>query len=195
VALHAFVIVTLEATVVWHSAVAAGAGEVMTTPPAVVPCAVAVLVASSGLGQFVTPEWQFAFVAVNVTVTLADAPPASEHGGVLHTGMLAVVPSGYVSFIVTLVSVPMPVLVAVAVHVYVIDVPSELTVPGPLHDLVTLMPHSGNECGGMKSLSVEVGDVDDRVSAMNVVKQGTLEPKTEFRSMPPSRNSPCANVV
>ena len=50
-ALHAFVIVTLEATGVWHSAVAAGAGEVMTTPPAVVPCAVAVLVASSGLTE------------------------------------------------------------------------------------------------------------------------------------------------
>src|SRR6266851_3515250 len=46
----------------------------------------------------------------------------------------------------------------------------------------------------MKSLSVEVGDVDDRVSPMNVVKQGMFAPKTEFRSMPPSRNSPWAKV-
>src|SRR5438105_8133785 len=113
----------------------------MTTPPAVVPCAVAVLVASSGLGQFGTPEWQFEFVATKVTVTLADAPPASEHGGVLHTGMLAWVPSGYVSFTFTSVSVPMPVFVTVRVHVCVIDVPSPLTVPGPLHDFVALMPH------------------------------------------------------
>src|SRR5437867_4184219 len=75
------------------------------------------------------------------------------------------------------------------------EVPSGLTVPDPLQDFVTLIPHSGNECGGTKSLGVEVGDVDDRVSAMNVVKQGMLEPKTEFRSMPPSRNSPCAKLV
>ena len=88
----------------------------------------------------------------------------------------------------------MPVFVTVTVHVYVIDVPSPLTVPGPLHDFVALMPHSGNECGGMKSLSVEVGDVDARVSPMNVVKHGMLDPKTEFRSMPPSRNSPCPKV-
>ena len=90
----------------------------------------------------------------------------------------------------TLLNVPMPLLVTVAVHVYVTEVPSGLTEPGPLHDFVTLMPHSGNETGPTKSLSVEFGDVEDRVSAMNVVKQGTLLPKTDSRSIPPSRNSP-----
>src|SRR5207244_8718775 len=74
-------------------------------------------------------------------------------------------------------------------------VPSPLTVPEPLHDLTKLRPHNGKEWGGTKSLRVDVGDVDARVSPMNVVKHGMLPPKIEFRSIAPSRNSPCAKAI
>src|SRR5579859_2596109 len=59
-----------------------------------------------------------------------------------------------------------------------------------------LTPQSGKEWGGVKSLSVAVVDWDERVSAMNVLKHGTLSapPKIAIRSTPPSKNSPGAKV-
>jgi uncharacterized protein with von Willebrand factor type A (vWA) domain len=58
----------------------------------------------------------------------------------------------------------------------VIWLPFALIKPDPAHVLVMLTPQSGKEWGGVKSLSVAVGDWDERVSAMNVVKQGMLAP-------------------
>src|SRR6266567_3904229 len=73
--------------------------------------------------------------------------------------------------------------------------PPLLITPPPLQPYATLIPHSGKEAGGEKSLRVAVGEFDARVSAMNVVKHGMLAPKIAFRSMPPSSSSPWANVV
>src|SRR5215469_2895900 len=55
------------------------------------------------------------------------------------------------------------------------------------------MAHSGNEVGVVKSLRVEVIEVEERVSAKKVVKHGAVV-KIVFKSKPISRNSPCSKL-
>ena len=56
--------------------------------------------------------------------------------------------------------------------------------------MVALSEHRGKETGGVKSLRLAVAEVDERVSAKKVLKQGILLPKILLRSTAISRNSP-----
>jgi|SRR5712692_2414080 len=110
--------------------------------------------------------------------------------------MVLVEPSGRVSVTSTSKSVPIPLFVTVPEKPYLTDEPSLATAPFVgLQVLVKVMPHNGKLCGPEKSLRVALPDVEARVSARNVVKQGTLLPKIDWRSMPPSRNSPAKKTL
>src|SRR6266496_2603132 len=93
----------------------------------------------------------------------------------------------------TLVKFPIPVFLTVPLKEYltlVAPVVGSLTNPAPVQVLVMLAPHSGNDTGGVRSLKVAVGEFEERVSAMKVLKQGRPPGKITLRSTPPSSSSP-----
>ena len=83
----------------------------------------------------------------------------------------------------------LPCTVWLALIVKVCGTPTGLVLPASME---TLAEQVGNECIAT-SLSVEVKLCEERVSAMNVLKQAL--PANDVRSMPPSKKVACGKVA